>query len=90
MNHKIKISIPEPCHENWFEMSPTEKGKFCASCQKEVVDFTKASDREVVLAYNGNKHLCGRFNVSQLERSLIIPKEKKSIWMIAAASVIAF
>ncbi|MEZ0130662.1 carboxypeptidase-like regulatory domain-containing protein [Flavobacterium sp. LBUM151] len=90
MTHKIKISIPEPCHENWLEMSPTEKGKFCSNCQKNVVDFTKASDREILLEYNKNENLCGRFRTSQLDRNLISPKEKKSIWMIAAASVIAF
>ena len=90
MIHKIKISIPEPCHENWLEMSPTEKGKFCSNCQKNVVDFTKASDREILLEYNKNENLCGRFRTSQLDRNLIFPKEKKSIWMIAAASVIAF
>ncbi|SNR97656.1 hypothetical protein [Flavobacterium sp. ov086] len=90
MIYKIKISIPEPCHENWLEMSPTEKGKFCSNCQKNVIDFTKASDREILLAYNKNEHLCGRFRTSQLDRTLILPKEKKSIWMIAAASVIAF
>lgn len=89
MTHKIRISIPEPCHENWFEMSQTEKGKFCSSCQKNVIDFTKASNKEIILAYNENENLCGRFRISQLGRNIIIPKEKKSIWMITAASIIA-
>ncbi|MFB9080022.1 carboxypeptidase-like regulatory domain-containing protein [Flavobacterium procerum] len=90
MTNKIKISIPEPCHENWLEMSPTEKGKFCNVCQKNVIDFTKSSDREIVLAYRNEEKLCGRFRISQLDREMIIPKEKKSIWMIAAASLLAF
>ncbi|KUJ59852.1 hypothetical protein AR687_21110 [Flavobacteriaceae bacterium CRH] len=90
MTRKITISIPKPCHENWLEMTPTEKGKFCSSCQKNVIDFTKASDREIIQAYNQNEDLCGRFRISQLDRNIIIPKEKKPIWMIAAASIIAF
>ncbi|RXM46641.1 hypothetical protein [Flavobacterium sp. YO12] len=90
MANKIKISIPEPCHENWLEMSLTEKGKFCCSCQKNVIDFTKSSDREISVAYNKSKNLCGRFSITQLNREMIIPKEKKTIWMIAAASIIAF
>lgn len=90
MIHKIKISIPKPCHEKWSEMTPTEKGRFCSNCQKNVVDFTKSSDREILLEYNRNENLCGQFRASQLDRTLILPKEKKSIWMIAAASIIAF
>lgn len=90
MIHKIKISIPKPCHENWFEMTPIEKGKFCSNCQKNVIDFTKVSDREIILEYNKNENLCGRFRASQLDRILILPKEKKSIWIIAAASIIGF
>ncbi|WP_163411004.1 hypothetical protein [Flavobacterium ajazii] len=90
MTTKIKISIPEPCHENWFDMSQTEKGKFCSACQKNVIDFTKSSDREIVLAFNENDKLCGRFNNSQINRNLVIQKEKKSICTIAAASLIAF
>ncbi|OXA89172.1 TonB-linked outer membrane protein, SusC/RagA family [Flavobacterium hibernum] len=90
MTNKIKISIPEPCHENWHEMSPTEKGKFCSSCQKNVIDFTKSSDREIILAFKKEEKLCGRFRISQLDREMIIPKEKKSIWIVAAASLIAF
>ncbi|TCK57328.1 carboxypeptidase-like protein [Flavobacterium sp. 90] len=90
MTNKIKISIPEPCHENWYEMSPTEKGKFCSSCQKNVIDFTKSSDRQIIVAYKKEENLCGRFRISQLDREMIIPKEKKSIWILAAASLIAF
>ena len=90
MANKIHISIPKPCHENWLEMSVTEKGRFCANCQKEVIDFTNSSDREILSAYKKSKSLCGQFKQSQLDRDIIIPKEKKSIWMISAASIIAF
>lgn len=90
MSHKIKISIPKPCHENWFEMSITEKGRFCANCQKEVIDFTNSSDREILSVYNKIKNLCGQFKESQLDRNMCIPKEKKTIWMIFAASIITF
>lgn len=90
MNHKIRISIPEPCHENWFEMPQKERGRFCNSCQKDVIDFTESSNREIVMAFNENENLCGRFKTSQLKREIIIPKEKKSFWIITAASLIAF
>jgi len=90
MAQKIKISIPEPCHENWQKMTVTEKGRFCSNCKKNVTDFTIASDREILLAYNKDENLCGRFNVSQLNRKISVPKEKETLWMIAAASVIAF
>jgi hypothetical protein len=90
MKNKIQITIPKPCHENWLEMSATEKGRFCTNCKKDVIDFTKASDREIILAYNSNGKLCGRFNSSQINRTIIIPKEKKSIWVIITASIIAF
>ena len=29
MNSQIKISIPEPCHEDWNKMVLNEKGRFC-------------------------------------------------------------
>ncbi len=42
MKHQtIKINIAEPCHENWEKMLDEEKGKFCLSCQKQVVDFSR-------------------------------------------------
>ena len=84
MRKPIQISIPKPCHENWQEMTPTEKGRFCASCQKKVYDFTKATDIDIAAALKNDKNLCGRFNANQLERDLVVPKEKKSLWIAAS------
>lgn len=62
------ISIPEPCHENWADFTPTQKGAFCGSCQIDVVDFSNKTPDEVkaILKENTGKHMCGRFRKSQL------------------------
>ncbi len=62
----MKISIPTPCSENWNQMLPDEKGKFCLSCQKCVMDFTKMSDEEI-LEIIQKPNQCGRFSNHQLE-----------------------
>jgi hypothetical protein len=69
MEKKIKITIPEPCHENWDNMRPKDNGRFCLSCSKTVVDFTTMLPDEVqhFFIQNQNKKICGRFNKSQLD-----------------------
>lgn len=62
------IYIPEPCHENWGKMSPTEKGRFCKVCTKEVVDFTSKSKQEIIQHLTtAEGKTCGQFSVSQLD-----------------------
>ena len=71
----LKISIPEPCHENRDKMLPHEQGKFCASCQKCVVDFSTFSD-EALLKYfeTPRVNTCGHFNEKQLNRHILPPQ----------------
>lgn len=71
------LQIPEPCQENWNEMTPENKGRFCGSCQKTVVDFTEMSDEQVkhYLLDNKHKNTCGRFYATQIGR----PLENQSI-----------
>jgi len=84
MTNKIRISIPKPCHEDWNKMTPFDNGRFCASCQKNVYDFTFATDREILEKFNTDKNLCGRFLPSQLNRELSLPRKGPS-WPVAAA-----
>ena len=73
---KYVIEIPKPCTENWEQMTPSEKGRFCASCQKEVVDFTHFSDSELAKYVHTHNNLCGRLLLSQLDKQVILPKTK--------------
>lgn len=89
MSTKIQISIPKPCHENWEDMTTVEKGRFCSSCQKEVIDFTKASDSQIIDSLYLNKNLCGRFSSNQLNRSLNKTTTSQTKW-IALATLTGF
>jgi len=76
---KLQLSIPEPCHENWQQMTPTEQGRFCNACAKEVVDFSMMTDTEVLNYFTSLTHekVCGRALPSQLERTITKPKDPK-------------
>ncbi|UPK70783.1 carboxypeptidase-like regulatory domain-containing protein [Chitinophaga filiformis] len=65
------ISIPRPCNESWNNMLPVQKGKFCQSCQKVVVDFTQMSDEQILQYHKAHPgKSCGHYYASQLNRSL--------------------
>jgi len=82
----MKISIPTPCHEKWEEMTPNERGRFCASCQKTVVDFTGWTDNQLVEFFlNNQNNICGRFTAFQLNHNLITANQRKSQFYKLAA-----
>ncbi|WP_166920106.1 hypothetical protein [Flavobacterium poyangense] len=65
-----KINIPKPCSENWNSMTPNSKGRFCDSCSKTVIDFTKMNTLEIQQYFveNSNKEsICGHFKSNQVE-----------------------
>lgn len=65
-----KISIPKPCNENWNSMKPNKNGRFCDSCDKIVIDFTKMNNPEIQNYFtenSNNERICGYFKFNQIE-----------------------
>lgn len=91
---QIKISIPEPCHEKWEDMTPTERGAFCHNCKKDIIDFTDITTFELNDYLNKNKTLsCGRFTRQQLDAVYVINTDKptrKWFYKSWATAVVSF
>lgn len=87
MSRKVNISIPKPCHENWEAMTPEDKGRFCSVCTKTVFDFTKASDKEIMDQLKKDATTCGRLHINQLNRNLVISKQKPKYWAVFSVTV---
>jgi hypothetical protein len=59
-------------------MTPNEKGRFCNSCSKTVIDFTSMSVDEIqnILYENRNNSICGHIRQDQLDTiNLYIPTQ---------------
>jgi len=78
MAKKLQLQVPVPCHEDWEKMTHAEKGRFCSSCQKTVIDFSNMSDREIALFFKKPSigSVCGRFLEDQLNRDMEIPRKR--------------
>ena len=91
MKKAITIRIPEPCHEDWNKMTPTEQGKHCKVCVKEVFDFTNSTDEELIKKIYNNENLCGRFKSTQLNREMKLERKSGlSLAPLAASFLLPF
>lgn len=77
---KPLISIPHPCQQDWETMTPAQRGRHCAACQKTVVDFRFMTDKEVItiIGKASGGATCGRFMEDQLGRELIDKTQQPS------------
>lgn len=76
-------------------MLPAEQGRFCQSCNKQVIDFTQMSDNEILqLLSKPSAGTCGRFTQNQLDKPLttppIIQPLKPSLRLFLTAFVAVF
>ncbi|MCR8557109.1 carboxypeptidase-like regulatory domain-containing protein [Mucilaginibacter sp. BJC16-A38] len=92
MTSITNIHIPEPCHQQWQQMTPADNGRHCEQCCKTVVDFTKMSNNEIISHLSTNRHVCGRIGeqqVNSINMQLVSrqPQNKGGWvkWMMAAA-----
>ncbi|MDC7997886.1 carboxypeptidase-like regulatory domain-containing protein [Gilvibacter sediminis] len=88
MAKKITIQIPEPCNEDWNQMSPDGLGKHCESCAKTVVDFTARTDKFIASYFKEHDNICGRFRPDQLNRPIDLSARRNSVLPPLAASFI--
>jgi hypothetical protein len=91
MTKSIQLHVPEPCHENWQQMTPQEQGRFCKACAKVVVDFSVMSDKEILnYISTASGKMCGRLDQDQINREIFYPelqkKSWKKYWLTIAAS----
>jgi hypothetical protein len=81
MTKKLTLSIPKPCHEDWDKMTCAEKGRFCGSCRKEVIDFTRMSESQLIAFFKKpTGSVCGRFRNDQLEKDIYI-RPRRMPWV---------
>lgn len=73
---RYQLQLHNPCPESWDGMTPTDTGRFCQLCAKNVIDFTGLTDDQVlaILKKNGS-NFCGRIKQTQLNRDLITRTE---------------
>lgn len=90
MKSQFNLSISEPCHENFRNFPKTEKGGFCASCNKEVVDFTQMTSEDIAYYFSKNKSsdTCGRLTTKQLNATIQSKKKTKFFNLLNGLAVI--
>lgn len=66
------LKIEDSCSESWAAMSPTDSGRFCTACAKNVTDFTNLSDDNILaIIKKSSGNLCGRMEENQMNRFLV-------------------
>lgn len=72
MAKHLYVSVPHPCHEDWQQMTPANKGRHCKSCDKVVIDFALMTDAQMAAYFkNYRGNTCGRFRAEQLNRPIL-------------------
>src|ERR1044071_1218225 len=78
MSKNIQLSISDPCHEYWDVMTPKDEGRFCGSCSRQVIDFSKMNDSQIALFFRKrfSESVCGRFYTDQLDRDIELLRKR--------------
>ena len=68
MKQQFNLIINSPCSENFNKFDTIDKGGFCNSCKKEVIDFRNMTSTELIEFFKKNEpKTCGIFKTSQMK-----------------------
>ena len=88
-SNNFSIDISSPCDKKWNELSKVEKDRFCESCAKKVIDFSKMKHNQIVdYVESQNERVCGRLTTNQIENKsfkLIYASRLKAVLLSFAA-----
>jgi TonB family protein len=65
----MKVTIKEPCLEDWDKMKTGIESRHCDLCNKNVIDFTQKNRAEIItyLLDRSNERVCGRMKGNEFE-----------------------
>jgi hypothetical protein len=81
-----KIKMKFTCNQDWNAMDVTERGRFCQQCKKEVVDFTRNTEKEIQEFKAAHGSACGVFTAEQVYDDIIAPISLRPLKKYAAAA----
>jgi TonB-dependent SusC/RagA subfamily outer membrane receptor len=74
---KLQLVLTNPCTKQWNELMPNGEGRYCNSCEKNLVDLSNKTDAELINFFKRkNNNVCGRLLSTQLNRELVLPPAK--------------
>lgn len=60
-SREVRLSIPDPCQEDWGQMDTSSGHRFCGKCQSSVIDFSGLTRKQAVRAIKSAEgRVCGR------------------------------
>lgn len=60
-SREVRLSIPDPCQEDWGQMDTSSGHHFCGKCQSSVIDFSGLTRKQAVRAIKSAEgRVCGR------------------------------
>lgn len=76
-----------PCYERWETMSPSDRGRLCAKCNTQIVDFRNSTEADIerTIAESPVK-ICGYYSIAQFQK----PGSRLAAAAAAATIALAF
>lgn len=88
---RFQLVLTSPCIQQWSEIERADGNHHCSRCEKNILDLTTKSDKELILFFqHKNDNVCGRVLASQLNRELVLPSPKLGWHWLVPLALAAF